>query len=91
MDEHFRCVRPIDTYETRREPSAHWGMKMMAQADQYDEIRKHVEGRLKRRRDIAISVAVYVVTNIALWFFLSSELGVVGDARWGHRHHIPFG
>jgi hypothetical protein len=44
-------------------------MKMTAQADQYDEIRKHVEGRLKRRRDIGISVAVYVITNVALWFF----------------------
>src|SRR5690242_13965701 len=59
----------MDTSETRREPSAHRGMKMMAQADQYDEIRKHVEGRLKRRRDIVISVAVYVLTNVALWFF----------------------
>ncbi|MBA3870894.1 MAG: 2TM domain-containing protein [Anaerolineae bacterium] len=42
---------------------------MMTEADQYNDIRRHVEKRLKRKRDIYISVAAYVVTNVALWFF----------------------
>ena len=40
---------------------------MMAEADQYDEIRRRVETRLKKRQELMIHIASFVVANVAFW------------------------
>ncbi|MBA3870893.1 MAG: 2TM domain-containing protein [Anaerolineae bacterium] len=46
---------------------------MMAEADQYDEIRRRVEKRYKKRQELITHIASYVVANVALWFFFGRD------------------
>jgi len=45
---------------------------MMSEADQYDEIRRRVEKRYKKRQELMIHIASYVVANAMLWFFFGN-------------------
>jgi hypothetical protein len=56
---------------------------MMAEADQYDEIRKRVEKRYKKRQELIYQVAGYVLTNAMLWFFFHDSWVLWVTFGWG--------
>jgi hypothetical protein len=56
---------------------------MMAESDQYDEIRRRVEKRLKKRQDLFIHIASYIVTNALLWFFFHDSWVLWVTFGWG--------
>ncbi len=45
----------------------------MAEADQYDEIRRRVEKRYKKRQELITHIASYVIVNAMLWSFFGRD------------------
>lgn len=41
----------------------------MSDAERYDEIRRRVEKRYKKKQELIIHIVSYVLTNIAFWIF----------------------
>ncbi len=52
-------------------------------AEDYDEIRKRVEKRYKKRQDLMIHIASYVITNLMLWFFFHDTWVLWVTFGWG--------
>ena len=59
------------------------GANTMADADQYDEIRRRVEQRYKKRQELYIHIASYVITNLMLWFFFHDSWVLWVTFGWG--------
>ncbi len=55
----------------------------MAEVDQYDEIRRRIEKRYKKRQELYIHIASYVVTNLFLWFFFHDSWVLWVTFGWG--------
>lgn len=55
----------------------------MADGDSYDEIRRRVEKRYKKRQELYIHIASYVVTNLFLWFFFHDSWVLWVTFGWG--------
>lgn len=43
----------------------------MSDAEQYDEIRRRVEQRYKKKQELIVHIVSYVLTNIAFWIFFN--------------------
>ena len=56
---------------------------MMAEADQYDEIRRRVEKRLKKRQDLMIHIASFVVANAVFWIMFHDSWVLWITFGWG--------
>jgi len=56
---------------------------MTTMAEDYDEIRKRVEKRYKKRQDLMIHIASYVITNLMLWFFFHDTWVLWVTFGWG--------
>jgi len=50
---------------------------------QYDEIRKRVERRYKKRQELLTHIASYVITNVMLWFFFHDTWVLWVTFGWG--------
>ncbi len=44
-------------------------------AEDYDEIRKRIEKRYKKRQELILHIVSYILTNLMLWYFF-------GNAGW---------
>ena len=55
----------------------------MAESDPYDEIRRRVEKRYKKRQELLIHIASYVVANVMLWFFFHDSWVLWVTFGWG--------
>lgn len=52
-------------------------------AEDYDEIRKRVERRYKKRQDLITHIASYVIINAMLWFFFHDSWVLWVTFGWG--------
>lgn len=56
---------------------------MMSDDSDYDVIRKRIEKRYKKRQDLLVHIASYVITNLMLWFFFHDTWVLWVTFGWG--------